>query len=332
MSEDESTPLNVKEKDENLLNLIFKLSWAVNIFLCAAKVFALVETNYSKAVAASLADSMVDILSQMVLALSQYYMEQPSHEYPVGRNRLEALGVIACSCIMSMSSFEVIQYAFRDLYNGFNLNIIPMITANVWLYVILGGGILSKWLLWVACKASKIQSTSLVALAEDHLNDVVSNIAAVLTAVVAAKHIKFWWVDGIGAILISAWIISRWFGLTMDEMEKIIGKSAPEDFISKVEEIASKHHPSIEVDVTRAYHFGANYIVEMEIVLPKATILADSHDVALELQHKIELLEEVERAFVHVDYEKRHYPEHKVERRLLEAKISHSLNSVSNSV
>lgn len=40
--------------------------------------------------------------------------------------------------------------------------------------------------------------------------------------------------------------------------------------------------------------------VEMEIVLPGNMTVRESHDLALALQHKIESLEEVERAFVHV--------------------------------
>ena len=41
--------------------------------------------------------------------------------------------------------------------------------------------------------------------------------------------------------------------------------------------------------------------VEMEIVLPGNMTVRESHDIALALQHKIESLEEVERAFVHVN-------------------------------
>ena len=38
----------------------------------------------------------------------------------------------------------------------------------------------------------------------------------------------------------------------------------------------------------------------MEIVLPGDMTVRESHDIALALQHKIEGLEDVERAFVHV--------------------------------
>ena len=53
--------------------------------------------------------------------------------------------------------------------------------------------------------------------------------------------------------------------------------------------IPSTHHSIFVIDN-----------VEMEIVLPGDMTVRESHDIALELQHKIEGLEEVERAFVHV--------------------------------
>ena len=45
-----------------------------------------------------------------------------------------------------------------------------------------------------------------------------------------------------------------------------------------------------------------------------------SHDIAIDLQHKVEAMDEVERCFVHVDYRSRsdEPPEHKMERDLLE--------------
>ena len=43
--------------------------------------------------------------------------------------------------------------------------------------------------------------------------------------------------------------------------------------------------------------------VELEIVLPGHLTVVESHDLSLALQHKIENLPDVERAFVHVRHE-----------------------------
>lgn len=66
--------------------------------------------------------------------------------------------------------------------------------------------------------------------------------------------------------------------------------------------------------------------VELEIVLPGSMTVAESHDLALALQHKIELLDDVERAFVHVDHQLRDGLEHKVERELHLLKASKAAN------
>ena len=46
--------------------------------------------------------------------------------------------------------------------------------------------------------------------------------------------------------------------------------------------------------------------------MPKHTLLKESHDAGMELQYEIEAREEVERCFVHIDYEQRDYDEHVV--------------------
>lgn len=64
-------------------------------------------------------------------------------------------------------------------------------------------------------------------------------------------------------------------------------------------------------DIVRAYHFGNNYLVELEVILPEQMCVREAHDISLALQDKVEALDCVERAFVHVDYAPRDYDEHK---------------------
>jgi hypothetical protein len=158
---------------------------------------------------------------------------------------------------------------------------------------------------------------------------VISNTVAIVTAAVAF-HTPAWWVDPVGAILISLVIVYRWVEIIHEQIKKIVGYTAPPEFIEEVEKIAIEHDSRLEVDCTRVYHFGArcqrhrliclfdfsnadlffvfiNLLdnVEMEIVLPGTMTVVESHDLALALQHKIEFMQDVERAFVHVSVAKR---------------------------
>lgn len=69
------------------------------------------------------------------------------------------------------------------------------------------------------------------------------------------------------------------------------------------------HSPLItQIDTVRAYHSGPRIICEVDIVCDANETLRATHDVAEELQTKLESLPDVERAYVHVDYETSHKP------------------------
>lgn len=53
---------------------------------------------------------------------------------------------------------------------------------------------------------------------------------------------------------------------------------------------------------------GPDYFVEIDVVMDANTPLWKAHDVSQQLQDKIEVLPNVERAFVHVDHETTHIP------------------------
>lgn len=80
----------------------------------------------------------------------------------------------------------------EDLYAGLSGNILQLDNSTV-VYFVMGAGVALKLALWIYCTrandasmaAGRLSSDALVALAEDHLNDVLSNTAAILTLALA---------------------------------------------------------------------------------------------------------------------------------------------------
>ena len=66
----------------------------------------------------------------------------------------------------------------------------------------------------------------------------------------------------------------------------------------------------LAIDTVRAWHSGPRLIVEVDIVMNADESLRETHDVAEALQMKLESLPDVDRAYVHVDFETSHAPEH----------------------
>lgn len=291
-------------------------SWAVNWFLLFIKAYAAIESN-SKSVIASLCDSGADLASQAILSLAEYFKGKKSEKYPVGRDRLEDMSVFACAAIMIVISIEIVQESaiaiddgFRGIYSRFSFGPIDL--------TILVIGIALKFILWLYCGwANKyLRSDAIEALTEDHFNDLLSNTAAITAAIIAAHVTGTWWVDPFGAILLMLFIAWRWGCIIYEQMKKIVGHTAPEEFINNIDEICRKHHPQLVPDCITVYHCGVKYIVEIELVLPENMSFPETVEIAKQLKDKVEDKEEVARCHIHVDYASRDALFHKTEREL----------------
>lgn len=323
----------------NLRKLALDLSLWINIFILVTKAIAYIETS-SLSILAALVDSILDVVSQWILAYTERRSskDRSSAHYPAGASRLEPLGVLSCAALMGFASFGVLKEALEKLFEGIeNGESSVMMDTNWSSFWSMFSVVFVKMGLWGLCQkvghvrmeeANNIANSStdggvpstpryyvdstLEALAQDHWNDCLSNAVAAIALLCTLSNEHLWILDPIGAIIISLYIIFSWYSTGKEQIEQLTGKAAPTDFIDELYETANNFHPKMEVDVVRAYHFGPKFLVELEVVLPRDTLLFESHDLGMELQYEIESRLEVERCFVHIDYESRPYDEHVV--------------------
>jgi cation diffusion facilitator family transporter len=287
--------------------MALRISVVLNILICAVKVVATIISG-SLAVTATLVDSALDILSQFILFYTDHASRKrrSSDKFPAGRTRLQPLGVFICAVIMGMASIEVIRESLGRLGSPDRV-VFDQIVLSAMIF-----SFCAKLSLYIYCnrvyKITKNDSVKAVAL--DHLNDVLSVLGATVAAGASWVSESLAWVDPVSAILISIYIIGEWWETAQAQADMLVGRSADDEFLTEVRRMADAHHPAILPDIIRAYHFGPKYLVEIEVVLPATMTLQETHDIGMELQHKIEAFEQVERAFVHIDYMERDYDEH----------------------
>ena len=113
-------------------------------------------------------------------------------------------------------------------------------------------------------------------------------------------------------MFICLYVIVNWQQTASEQIANLTGISAPPEFLNRLTYMSVNHSSKlVAVDTVRAYHFGNQLLVEVDIVLPEEMPLKEAHDIGESLQIKLESLDEVERAFVHLDWEFEHKPEHK---------------------
>lgn len=325
-----AVPLSGADRE---VQLVIRSSVWVNFSLFLAKLYAFWISG-SLAVLASLVDSAIDLLGQgALLWTNSLAANRENDDYPVGRTRLEPVGVMICAVVMGMASIEVISTSSMRLlrYWGKPLDQVPAVHMTTQTYLVLVGVICLKAGLYMWCKKVSQrhpQQEAVKAIAQDNYNDAISNLAALLAPMLAQQQKALWSVDPLAGIGISVYIIYTWLKTGFEQVEMIVGKRADPAFLLRIQVLAEAHHPQMQLDQLNAYHFGPKYLVELEIVMPEHTSLRESHDAGILLQHKIEEMEEVERCFVHIDYQFRmhddHDPEVPIEEKLYGGPARHS--------
>ncbi|CAO3616160.1 unnamed protein product [Mucor hiemalis] len=290
-----------------IIHLAINLSFVANITLFVTKII-LAWYSGSMALLASAFESFLDIVSNAIIFFTVRVIRQKNYySYPVGKSRMEPLGIIVFAVVITTSFSQVLITSVEKLLNGTAPEEIDLSFTAV---MILAVNVVVKGILWAWCASIK-GSSSVEALAYDHENDVVFTIASTLFPLVG-NWMGWNWLDPVGAILLSIYIIYEWMNVLLENIRRLTGQAASADDLKELTYMAYRFSKKITaVDTVRSYYIGDRLLVEIDIVLPPDCPLQEAHDIGEALQNALELLENVERAFVHLDYTAEHDIEHR---------------------
>ena len=279
--------------------------WAINInvianiILLLAKAIAATSSS-SLSLIASLVDSALDLLCTLIIwttnKLVQWRIRRLAHKFPVGRRRLEPLGILVFSIIMIVSFLQILQESVTKLLPSASheaANLPPTAIGA------LAGTVIIKGIIWIGCV--RVKTTQVQALAQDCKTDVIFNTVSLLFPLIG-HFASIWWLDPVGAALLSLYIIYDWAETLLENVARLTGAAVEPRLLKKITNMAWRFNPVIDAYKTiTAYHNGDGVWVEMDIMMSEDTKLGRAHDVAETLQYCLEGLQEVDRAFVTVD-------------------------------
>lgn len=295
-------------------------SFVANFVIFVVKVIVAISSG-ALVIYASALDSFLDLLSGAILSVTAWIMARPDpHKYPVGKARMEPLGVIVFAAVMGTCYMQVIAEAVQVLMKP------EEVICTVGVIALLLSCVIIKAVLYLLCRSAlatmKSHSASLEAQAEDHFNDCITNTLSALGAFFASSFFSgkiglqsstaLYFIDPVVATLFSSYVIVCWTNVARENIAALVGQSAPPELMQRITYLAACHCSEvIAVDTVRAYSFGSQYLAEVDIVLPPDMPNQQVHDIGESLQVRIESLDEIERCFVHIDWETTHKPEHK---------------------
>ncbi|KAG6888233.1 hypothetical protein C0992_009225 [Termitomyces sp. T32_za158] len=316
--EDHTAEARAEEDDARLpVKIAIYASLFGNFGLCVLQMYAAISADSLSLLATGI-DSVFDLGSNVLLFwVHRKAAKLDVNRWPVGGARLETIGNVVYGFLMGSVNLVVVVESVRSIITiedvkKFHL---PSIIA-----VSVALGISSGYF---GCPYSlrslhrRKVSAILVLLLPSFKIKSITPLACTPSAFSTQLRSPYvsWRkqeridLDPMGAIIIALGVIVAWGRTIYGEFELLAGKSAPHDFLQLIIYKAVTFSEDIlKVDTVRAYHSGPDYFVEVDVVLDPNTPLWKAHDLCQQLQDKIEVLPNVERAFVHVDHETSHIP------------------------
>lgn len=275
---------------------LIQVNVVANILLLAAKVTACFFSS-SLSLIASTVDSALDLLCTIIVwttnRLVQWRLTALQRRFPVGRRRLEPLGILVFSIFMILSFAQILQESVEKLmpsgdHTTVNLGVLAM-AAMIATIVI-------KGVIWFGC--IRVKTTQVQALAQDCKTDVYFNVLSLLFPLIG-KQVDVWWLDPTGAAILSLFIIWDWAGTAFENVTRLSGSAVDDRLFRKLIFLAWRFAPIVEgFKNMQAYHAGDGVWVEVDILLDHRTPLMRSHDIAETLQYCLEGLPEVDRVSI----------------------------------
>lgn len=294
-----------EEESSYQVHLAIMVNFFINFLLMLGKIVISLLTN-SLSVVASLVDSILDFLSTFIIYIANRLSNTKSWStqiaYPIGRTRLEPLGILIFSVIIIISFFQVGLESFKKLFFDNTPDKKPAQIGWDAISIMLVT-IFAKIGCWWWCSLSK--SSSVQALAQDAVTDIMFNTISLIVPA-AGNFLGIWWFDPLGALLLSFYIIISWGQTAFEHIDNLTGAVAdPQDY-KIVLYLAYRFAECIkQITALKVYHAGDKLNVEIDVVFDTENFdlgFKDAHDIAEALQYAIETLPNVERAFVHIDY------------------------------
>jgi cation diffusion facilitator family transporter len=242
-------------------------------------------------------NSFTDIIASTIVFISiRASYREADEEHPFGHHRAQPIAGLIVAIFTGIVGFEVIVQSVTRLIAGgagVEPGILPIVLVAAVMVVKLGMHLVARSV------ARRTHSTALMASAADHRNDVLIS-AAVLIGVVAA-NLGLPVLDPVVAILIGLWIIRAGFAIGRDNIKYLMGEVPPKELLDRILAKARAVEGVLALNDVFAHYVGTTIEIEVHINVDRGIDIERAHAIGKSVQRAIEDMEEVSRAFIHID-------------------------------
>ncbi|AHF81266.1 cation diffusion facilitator family transporter [Thermococcus paralvinellae] len=240
----------------------------------------------------SLSDVITSVIGFVGIKIAS---KPPDKSHPFGHSRFEPLFAFFIGLALFLVAYEIARDSITRLLAGISIEV-NSIMLGVAVISILVKEAMTQYTLWIG---KKLNNQILIADAYHHRSDVLSSLAVL--AGLLLQEFGFTYGDALAGFIVALFIGKVAIEIILQNVNYLTGTSPPFEVCEKIKGTALSVENVLGVHDLRAHYLGPKLHVELHIEVPPNLTLKEAHDISEEVKKRIEELEEVERAFVHVD-------------------------------
>lgn len=268
---------------------------AINILLFVIKAIVGVLSN-SIAVISEALNSFTDIFVSIGIKVAvKVSRDKPDEKHQFGHNAAQPLAAFMLSVFAFVVGINIIEESFKRLLNPEKVHNIQEV------YIVLGITIVTKVILnrYQIRIGKMFNSPAIRAAAVDSINDVLASSIALCGVIGAAFNLIYF--DSIAGIMVAMFIFKSGYEVAKENLDYLMGRSATRDFDNRIKEITKNIDGVLGINDLRSHYVGNKFHIEIHIEVDKNHSTEISHKIGTDVKFALEKMEEVQKAFVHVD-------------------------------
>lgn len=252
------------------------VSGMVSAFQFAAGIF-----GASQAVIADAVHSLSDMSTDMAVLIAYRYWSAPADiEHPYGHGRIETILTAALGIFLAGIGMGIAYNATSSMRLGkaAQPGIIALVAACV---AMISKEILYRWAVKIGRKA---KSSALIANAWHHRSDAFSSIPVILALAGTRINPDWWFLDRIGAIIVSGFILHAAWGILKPAIADLVDTGVSHDERRKIEGIVLRVPGVEEVHEVRTRHVGSGIYADLHAMVNKDMTVETAHAIAQKIR------------------------------------------------
>ena len=206
----------------------------------------------------------------------KFWLRPADQDHPYGHQKIELLVTIFIAFVLMVIGLSILFKAIFSLHSS------AKETPELIAFVVALISIISKEVLYryTVKKSEILKSSALKANAWHHRSDAISSLPVAVAIIISSIFPNLAFVDYIGAILVSIFIIYPAFKMIKDSVSNLLDESVDKETFEEISKIASNVPNVIDAHDIRTRKIGEAIFVDMHILVDKNITVKEGHDIA----------------------------------------------------